>query len=635
MDTHSVLRIVPPIAENPRIIRAQVFHRVDRVSPSEYYMGNAGEVETRVVPPVFSPPTPETADTCVEIGDVKFVVHSVALRLKGLVLTSIRRDEMAVEEVGSANDVPLTRQALVKPLGALPSLVSTSLTPLAKSPRSIPLPMYPTTPLSKQLDRPLITFQPPLITKPLTPNVTGSLETTLAIPQIMYIETHQDTPLVTPIETPIELPIVIPIATPITITTPTPTITTIIIPFIRHYHKLQGSPEVFVELLRWVYSAEETWSVNARNYAEVLVIAYQVGAWRTLDECRRVLESEADLVVCLRVYDETPRALIAGVQCVRRLHDSARRLLLIEAERSKNMPGLLRLPYARFRSLIYDDELNVADELSVLVLVVNWLVGQRTPYLEPEYAEDLLAGVRWERVRNFNTVGALYRDARVWRVPGARRAIDRHHRRSLVYGRRWTGCRRLRVPRRLAEMRPRISRHLVFASGGWRSGRSRRTPHVFDPAARRWYSPLELRGGHRNYGGRVGQALRRPPAVSRHVAACLDRSLYAYGGVDADKRTLNALLRYDPRTGECLDLANMLAARCSHFGVACLGMLYAFGGKSSIDQPSLSSCERYDPISDEWTAVSRMPRKMCDAGCAALNGLSRVLCNRCYVISVM
>lgn len=81
--------------------------------------------------------------------------------------------------------------------------------------------------------------------------------------------------------------------------------------------------------------------------------------------------------------------------------------------------------------------------------------------------------------------------------------------------------------------------------------------------------------------------------------------IYIVGGCTTSSRHLPDLISYNPVTQEFTHLSKMQTARCQ-MGVAILGRnLYAVGGNSS-HQEVLTSVERYSFDEDKWTSVNPM-----------------------------
>jgi N-acetylneuraminic acid mutarotase len=109
-----------------------------------------------------------------------------------------------------------------------------------------------------------------------------------------------------------------------------------------------------------------------------------------------------------------------------------------------------------------------------------------------------------------------------------------------------------------------------------------------------------------------------------HAAIALGGALYALGGFSMadDDPCLASVERYDPDQNVWVSVAPMTTARAD-FAVAVLGgQLIAVGG--SNDSPdggrALSSCERYDPGTDEWETLPDMTSGRRGLAAAVLGG---------------
>jgi N-acetylneuraminic acid mutarotase len=81
---------------------------------------------------------------------------------------------------------------------------------------------------------------------------------------------------------------------------------------------------------------------------------------------------------------------------------------------------------------------------------------------------------------------------------------------------------------------------------------------------------------------------------------------FVMGGADADRVILSSMERYDASTGQWSAVAAMPTAR-SHLGACVMaGELYVTGGLDDVVN-LLSSVEKYTPSSDTWSAVAPMP----------------------------
>ena len=111
------------------------------------------------------------------------------------------------------------------------------------------------------------------------------------------------------------------------------------------------------------------------------------------------------------------------------------------------------------------------------------------------------------------------------------------------------------------------------------------------------------------------------PTNERGLGAMAEAGGYLYyaGGVrnqnanDATNRTY----RYDPQTDQWSRMADMNQPRASFELVNFHGQLYAMGGfqgTSTWNRQALDYVERYDPATDTWSNLSKLPVACLDGG---------------------
>ena len=148
-----------------------------------------------------------------------------------------------------------------------------------------------------------------------------------------------------------------------------------------HYPKckyvLNGCEFVFSKFIRWMYEDLENNIMILENdeIACVLEIASQLGAHETIMACLEpIRDFKSPLECCLRIYADTSSDLINRYDSVSRVFNAATNRILIEAQYINCLPNFNKLSYDRFRKLIFHNELNVKDEVSVLDMVFGWLL---------------------------------------------------------------------------------------------------------------------------------------------------------------------------------------------------------------------------------------------------------------------
>ena len=92
-----------------------------------------------------------------------------------------------------------------------------------------------------------------------------------------------------------------------------------------------------------------------------------------------------------------------------------------------------------------------------------------------------------------------------------------------------------------------------------------------------------------------------------HAAAVVGGVMYVAGGKDADRKTLDSMLRYypHPKNPKWVECAPLKTPRYV-LGLAAVDhRLYAIGG-SGPDSKHLTSVEKYDARCDNWSVVPGM-----------------------------
>jgi hypothetical protein len=95
--------------------------------------------------------------------------------------------------------------------------------------------------------------------------------------------------------------------------------------------------------------------------------------------------------------------------------------------------------------------------------------------------------------------------------------------------------------------------------------------------------------------------------VEKFSKAAQTEMAFVMGGWDTSQSTIRSMERYDPLlSGQWRTVAPMQIAR-EHFGACVIaGEIYVCGGENDEDG-TLSSAERYSPVSDTWSAVTPLP----------------------------
>jgi N-acetylneuraminic acid mutarotase len=130
----------------------------------------------------------------------------------------------------------------------------------------------------------------------------------------------------------------------------------------------------------------------------------------------------------------------------------------------------------------------------------------------------------------------------------------------------------------------------------------RRSVERYDPAADTWERVASMHARRRG-----------------HAAAVCAGLLYVAGGTD-DETILNSVERFDPAKNTWQQVAPMRMARVGCSAAVLDGELYVAGGLCDVgdEEVTLSSVERYDPLTDAWEEVAAM--------CIARDGLALCCC---------
>ncbi|KAG7497003.1 kelch 33 [Solea senegalensis] len=115
--------------------------------------------------------------------------------------------------------------------------------------------------------------------------------------------------------------------------------------------------------------------------------------------------------------------------------------------------------------------------------------------------------------------------------------------------------------------------------------------------------------------------------LTGHVAKVSQGQIFISGGVNDDYRCLATMFRYHPETGSA-HLANMTRPRAYHCMEALGDCLYVAGGNTIDDHMTVVdqlTCEVYSPAVNTWTAFMSLPVPHVGAGSAVLEGKFYVL----------
>uniref|UniRef100_A0A3B4WZA1 Kelch-like protein 26 n=2 Tax=Seriola TaxID=8160 RepID=A0A3B4WZA1_SERLL len=112
-----------------------------------------------------------------------------------------------------------------------------------------------------------------------------------------------------------------------------------------------------------------------------------------------------------------------------------------------------------------------------------------------------------------------------------------------------------------------------------------------------------------------------------HVAKILQGQIFVSGGLNSDYRCLASMFLYHPETGSTY-LADMTKPRAHHCMEALGDRLYVAGGITTDNNNTIVdqlACEVYNPSADSWTALACLNVPHVGAGSAVLEGKFYVL----------
>jgi hypothetical protein len=100
---------------------------------------------------------------------------------------------------------------------------------------------------------------------------------------------------------------------------------------------------------------------------------------------------------------------------------------------------------------------------------------------------------------------------------------------------------------------------------------------------------------------------------------------FVMGGLDGDSDTLSSMERYDAFSDQWSPATNMSTRRHSFAACAVVGQIYVSGGEGSDGFNFLSSVEKYSPSSDTWSTVSALLEPRSEHAAVAVGAAMYVL----------
>jgi hypothetical protein len=96
-------------------------------------------------------------------------------------------------------------------------------------------------------------------------------------------------------------------------------------------------------------------------------------------------------------------------------------------------------------------------------------------------------------------------------------------------------------------------------------------------------------------------------------------------GGNSDGGPVSSTERYDAASGQWSAAAPMITARAAFGACVVAGEVYATGGFGADDTVMLSSVEKYTPLSDTWSIVASMPERRCAHAAVAVGSAMYVV----------
>jgi N-acetylneuraminic acid mutarotase len=150
---------------------------------------------------------------------------------------------------------------------------------------------------------------------------------------------------------------------------------------------------------------------------------------------------------------------------------------------------------------------------------------------------------------------------------------------------------------------------ILYVMGGMTLSANLPDVGAYDQSAKTWTSKTSI-----------------PTPRSTAASVVFENDVYVIGGRN-ENGVLSTVEKYSTTENKWLPGASMPTARWSLMACNADGKLYAFGGISGIgnNRRALDIVEAYDPKTDSWQSVGKMPEARQGAAIAAVNGLIYVI----------
>ena len=146
----------------------------------------------------------------------------------------------------------------------------------------------------------------------------------------------------------------------------------------------------------------------------------------------------------------------------------------------------------------------------------------------------------------------------------------------------------------------------IYAIGGWVGGAMTSAVEVYDPVTDTWEdkAPLPVASGHFGY-------------------ASFNGKIYVFGGATTETGGIKNTREYDPVTDRWTTKAAMPTGRAFPSATILDGKIYVLGGNLPGSWPVFpvtGQVELYDPVTDTWQAVVKMPTARAGLASATVKG---------------
>lgn len=346
-------------------------------------------------------------------------------------------------------------------------------------------------------------------------------------------------------------------------------------------------------LLNFIYTGEL--AVSLDSVAEVVGAATHLQVLEVVRMCSTYLKRHLGLDNCVDVLG------LAELYSLCRLREHALQFLcqhlqefLSEGGEDGNGQQLQRLTHDQLHVILQSNSLQVQREVEVFQVAVRWL--QHAWSERRSYAAVLMECVRFPLLTGEELVDVVEKEDFMSSDPQCHKLILEAYQYAILPSRQHL-MQTLRT-------QVRSSPSLVVLGGPWDFVPI--FPFPFSTSARSNVAARPQGIAHLQW--QQGNNAMVYKTNGAGVAA-LDNYIFLIGGqISQEDRTKSgACYRYDPRTNKWLTLRPMNRARAFLAVVTKDKKIYAIGGQGRGSRPK-SSCEVYDCISGDWSAMATLPQ---------------------------